>query len=660
MLHRKLMLIVIILIFFLFIAGIISDNILIKDREKISVIVKLKEPKKDSNLLQGFVVYDGLSSLDKKYYYSSTDSYLVSIDKDRLEALKNNKNIEFIYEEQIYHAALQDALPLSNITIVHESFNLTGKNQAICILDTGINYSHNDFGSCSEIDFLSGNCTKIISGYDFVNDDNNPYDDSGHGTHVSGIVSRTAPDAKIISVKVLDENGDGSSSVINAGIDFCINNKEKYNISIISMSLGGGLYSNYCNNEPLKPFVNAALEKNITVVASAGNDFSKSKITGPACIYGVTSVSALNKDNSIASYSNRNKNTVIMAIGSNINSTSISGDYETMTGTSMSTPLVSGVIALLNQYQYENFNKILTPEEISLLLKNQGNNITDSTGVNYSRLNAYKLLNIESMEINETNVSIENPVLVSLVSPVNNSVANISNVTFECSSFSNSSLANISLYLGNSTSFENRETKEISGNINTSIFSINLTNNNYIWNCQSFNNLSVSNFSSENFSVTVNISESINLTNVPAQENNISNVTNTSNNQNSNTDSGSGSSGSSGSEGSSSESTTNEPQAVQLAAIETEESENNQEIQYKASQENNEKETSQSNNLLENQTSQIIKQKQGFFSNLMTGQAVSIGSNFSIGRIYITIFLILIIISALSFIIFKIRKGKNK
>ena len=201
------MLIVIILISFLFVAGIISDNSLIKGKEKISVIVKLKEPKKDSNLLQGFVVYDGLDSLDKKYYYSSTDSYLVSIDKDRLEALKNNENIEFIYEEQIYHAALQDALPLSNITIVHELLNLTGKGNTICILDTGINYSHKDFGSCSEIDFLSSNCTKIIAGYDFVNNDNNSYDDNEHGTHVSGIVSRTAPDAKIISVKILDENG---------------------------------------------------------------------------------------------------------------------------------------------------------------------------------------------------------------------------------------------------------------------------------------------------------------------------------------------------------------------------------------------------------------------------------------------------------------------
>lgn len=652
MLHRKLMITVIILISFLFIVSIISKNSMIEDKEKVSVIVKLKES--TPNMFQGFVVYE--DSLDKQYYYSSTDSYLILIDKDKLEALRNNENIELISEEQVYHATLEDALPLSNVTLVQSLFNLTGKGQTVCILDTGINYSHQDLGNCSETDFLSGNCNKIISGYDFVNNDNNPYDDAGHGSHVSGIVSRTAPDAKIISVKVLDENGDGSSSIINAGIDFCINHKEEYNISVISMSLGGGLYSNYCNNEPLKPFIDAALSQNITVVASAGNDFSKTKITGPACINGVTSVSALNKDNSIASYSNRNKNTVVLAIGSNINSTSISGNYETMTGTSMSTPLVSGAIALLNQYQLKNFNIILSPQEINLLLKNNGNNITDSTGLNYSGLNMHKLLNIISIndteinnseDSNTTNESIQvnNSILVNLISPINNLTTSNNNLTFECSASSNSSLTNISLYLGNSTSFENKETKIISGNANNSGFNITLENNgNYFWNCLSFNNLSVSNFSSENFSIIVNISQVANLT--------VNTSTQTENTTIQNSDSSSGSSGSSGS----SESSASEPQALLVSpeVTETEQEiiEDNQKIQYKASNEN-----IQLNTELQNQN--IESAKQGFFSNLMTGQAV-ISSNLSINRVYITIFLILIILSASGFIMFKMRKKGKK
>ena len=645
------MITVIILISFLFIVSIISKNSMIEDKEKVSVIVKLKES--TPNMFQGFVVYE--DSLDKQYYYSSTDSYLILIDKDKLEALRNNENIELISEEQIYHATLEDALPLSNVTLVQSLFNLTGKGQTVCILDTGINYSHQDLGNCSETDFLSGNCNKIISGYDFVNNDNNPYDDAGHGSHVSGIVSRTAPDAKIISVKVLDENGDGSSSIINAGIDFCINHKEEYNISVISMSLGGGLYSNYCNNEPLKPFIDAALSQNITVVASAGNDFSKTKITGPACINGVTSVSALNKDNSIASYSNRNKNTVVLAIGSNINSTSISGNYETMTGTSMSTPLVSGAIALLNQYQLKNFNIILSPQEINLLLKNNGNNITDSTGLNYSGLNMHKLLNIISIndteinnseDSNTTNESIQvnNSILVNLISPINNLTTSNNNLTFECSASSNSSLTNISLYLGNSTSFENKETRKISGNSNISTFNLTLNQGQYIWNCLSFNNLSVSNFSSENFSIIVNISQVANLT--------VNTSTQTENTTIQNSDSSSGSSGSSGS----SESSASEPQALLVSpeVTETEQEiiEDNQKIQYKASNEN-----IQLNTELQNQN--IESAKQGFFSNLMTGQAV-ISSNLSINRVYITIFLILIILSASGFIMFKMRKKGKK
>ena len=650
MLHRKLAITLILLISFLFVVSLISNKSIISSKEKIEVIVKLKDI--DSNLIQGFAVYDGVN-LDKKYYYSSTDSYLISIDKDKLEELKSNENIELISEEQSYHATLQDALPSSNITLVQESFNLTGKSQTICILDTGINYSHRDLGNCTEEDFLESNCNKVIAGYDFVNNDNNPYDDAGHGSHVAGIISRTAPDANIISVKVLDQYGDGSSSDISAGIDFCINNKEIYNITIISMSLGGGLYSNYCNSESLKPFVDAALLKNITVVASTGNDFSKTKISGPACIYGATSVGSLNKDNSISSYSNRNKNTIILAIGSEINSTSISGDYETMSGTSMSTPLVAGTIALLNQYQSENLNRILTPYEINSILKNKGNNITDSTGINYSRLNAYNLLNIETIVINETNTSetIENPVIINLISPVNNFTSNSTNLTFECLASSNSYLTNISLYLGNSTSFENKETKEISGISNISIFNVVLNNNQtqYFWNCLSFNNQSISNFSSGNFSIIINISQIANLTNTINISITTENNTNINNNQNTNSGSGESSGSSDSSE------SISEPQLPQLTAeIITEQNEDNQVVQYKASQINNSLRSEQTN------STNTIENKKSFFSNLMTGQAVSLGENFKINNLYLTIFLVLIIVSASTYLIFKIKKNKTK
>ena len=137
-----------------------------------------------------------------------------NITKESFEELKENPDVEEIQLDHKFAIAVDDSVNLINASLVHTfvlNNNITGLNLGVCILDTGVNYSHTDFGGCF------GNGCKVVSGYDVVNNDNDPYDDHGHGTHVTGIVNMAAPNASLIHIKVLNSGGGGSESGISAG-----------------------------------------------------------------------------------------------------------------------------------------------------------------------------------------------------------------------------------------------------------------------------------------------------------------------------------------------------------------------------------------------------------------------------------------------------------
>jgi len=323
-----------------------------------------------------------------------------NLTKKGLAKIKNNPNIEKIYIDSILNISLQDSVPLIQASNVHSLIvknNLTGSGEAICLVDTGVNYFHQDLGSCF------GNNCKVVYGYDFVNDDNDPIDDNGHGTHVAGILAANgvikgvAPDANIVAMKVCNNAGSCYSSDVLAAIDSCVSNKNTYKISVISISLGGGLYSSYCDDSyPLfSNSINNAISNNISVVISTGNSGSTSQIAMPSCIKNAIATASTTKQDSIASYSNINNITDLLAPGSNIYSTagpclsgcSCSGDYMTCSGTSMATPHVSATIALLAQYYKEEYGKEITPAEAESILKGAGKLIDQQR--NLSRINAY-------------------------------------------------------------------------------------------------------------------------------------------------------------------------------------------------------------------------------------------------------------------------------
>ena len=165
-----------------------------------------------------------------------------------------------------------------NATTDIDNLTAKGRGVSIAILDTGI-APHPDIKN------------KIIAFKDFVNDKEGPYDDNGHGTHVAGDAAGTgatsegkykgtAPDAHIVGVKVLNSDGGAKVSNIVEGIDWVIENRDKYNIRVINMSIG--VPSPGHQFDPIDKAVERAANAGIVVVAAAGNEGPKMGTIGGA------------------------------------------------------------------------------------------------------------------------------------------------------------------------------------------------------------------------------------------------------------------------------------------------------------------------------------------------------------------------------------------
>ncbi len=380
---------------------------------KAQVIVVLKEPKKlpkttgfITAIIQTKTEQNVLSTLsedefEKKHEYSIIKGFSGEVTAEGLEKLKRNPNVEKIYFDKIYTLSLTDSIPLINASKVHtysvNEQNLTGAGETICILDTGIDYAHESFGSCSQADFLSGNCQKVPGGYDYVNNDNDTYDDHGHGTHVAGIAAANgnvigvAPDAQIVMIKVCDSGGSCSSSSILSGFDWCVTNKDLYNISVISMSLGdGGQYTSAtCPSDPIDAGIASAYSAGIFLVAASGNNHYTSGISHPACNENVTAAGGTTKTDTIT-FNRGGDLLTLLAPGVSITSTWIGGSTTTLSGTSMSTPHLAGAAAILKQYAKANSTQ-LSQAEIRTVLNNTGKAIYDSSSdKTYARIDLFE------------------------------------------------------------------------------------------------------------------------------------------------------------------------------------------------------------------------------------------------------------------------------
>lgn len=465
------------------------------------------------------IVIRDIKKENLRHTFNKSISAIIS--KKNLVNLENNIDVKSVELVGTRHIFLQDSIPLINANktwnLQINNVNLTGLGETVCIIDTGVNYTLPDLGGCYGNNNVSSSC-KVIGGWDYCADDktcttedSDPMDAQGHGTHVSGIVSANgsikgvAPDAKIVMIKASNSTGTFWEDDLIKAVDWCVNNASTFNISVISMSLGGRLYSSYCNADVVAPSINNAILNNISVVIATGNNGNSTDISSPACIENATAVGATNKDDTIASYSNRNNMTDLLAPGTNINSTVSTGSctfckpsgYNVLSGTSMATPHVAGAFALIRQFFRLQSNKVLTPKEIENSLKNTGKQINDSgySNLNYSRIDIYSaILSLDNKAPN-----------VTLVSPSDNLTNTNVNQTFSCNATDNLQLNNLTFYLWNSTNnLINKTTLNISGVSNQSSFNFtNMSYDSYKWNCLSYDGNGNSAFASGNFSLTI-------------------------------------------------------------------------------------------------------------------------------------------------------------
>jgi subtilisin family serine protease len=312
-------------------------------------------------------------SYDRKFNYLYNGASL-SIDRSKLSELKRIAGIKKVHIVRDKAIQLHDSISLIKADQVwnlkdNQGASLTGKGVKVAILDTGIDYTRAELGGC-----FGADC-RVVDGYDFMNDDNDPMDDQGHGTHVAGIVAANgeikgvAPEATLYAYKICDYScpTDGTIAALEKAIDPDGDPSTDDGVDIINMSIGGpGGF-----DDPLTVAVNNLADENILVVISAGNEGDGAMtVTSPGNAARALTVASTDKNDNIASYSSRGpilsetfQKPEISAPGSDITSLAIGSGNVSMSGTSMAAPHVAGAAALVKQ-QYPE----LTGQEIKTLL----------------------------------------------------------------------------------------------------------------------------------------------------------------------------------------------------------------------------------------------------------------------------------------------------
>jgi subtilisin family serine protease len=204
----------------------------------------------------------------------------------------------------------------------------------VAVIDTGVQFGHPDLTD------------RLIGGHDFVNDDNYPADDHGHGTAVSGIVAATSNGlgmagmcsrCKVMPVKALDENGNGLWSVAAVAIVWAAD----HGADVINLSFGGPT-----GGTALQDAISYARSKGAVVVGAAGNFSSTTKFY-PAALTGVISVAAADNLDLRYDFSNHSTQWVDLAAPGCTLATHVGSSYSGFCGTSAATPFVSGLAALI-------------------------------------------------------------------------------------------------------------------------------------------------------------------------------------------------------------------------------------------------------------------------------------------------------------------------
>ena len=320
----------------------------------------------------------GAHNFASEFRYShALKGFAAKLTAQQVNALRGDPSVAFVSADRPVHAVapvplITGELAPTGVRRIGAATTTTAREASVAsvaIIDTGIDLTHPDLNA--------------VNGTNCIRTSSTAQDDNGHGTHVAGTVGAknqgagvvgVAPGTRLFAVKVLDRNGSGSWASVICGIDWVTANAVSLNIKVASMSLGGsGSNDNNCgntNSDALHKAICNSSTAGVTYVVAAGNSAADFATFVPAAYPEALTVTAMSDsdglpggtggaptcrtgelDDSYASFSNFATATIeinhtIAGPGVCIYSTWLSGGYNTISGTSMATPHVTGSVAL--------------------------------------------------------------------------------------------------------------------------------------------------------------------------------------------------------------------------------------------------------------------------------------------------------------------------
>jgi subtilisin family serine protease len=278
-----------------------------------------------------------VAGVSPRYVYSAVNGFAATLNEGQLTALRQHADVEYIEQDQVVQAeACQGNVPCNLDRIDQSSlpldgyycYNSTGGTVSAYIIDTGIYTAHAQFGG------------RAVNVYDALG--GTGADCNGHGTHVAGLVGSinygVAKAVRLRGVRVLDCNGSGTISGVIAGVDWVRVNGVRP--AVANISLGGG-YSASLNTA-----VNNLANSGVFIAVAAGSSGGDACSSSPASATAATTVGAATCTDTRASFSNYGSCVDLYAPGVSATSTWLNGGTNTLSGTSMASPLVAGVGAL--------------------------------------------------------------------------------------------------------------------------------------------------------------------------------------------------------------------------------------------------------------------------------------------------------------------------